>query len=321
MSAQGNLVTFALFTYNQERFIREAVEGALAQDYSPLEIILSDDCSTDRTFDVMSEMVYSYRGPHQITLIRNEKNLGIGGHVDKVLRMSQGSWVVMAAGDDISLPTRTRRTMDRALDTSHQVDCVAVQLARIDEEGQKTGVVVNNASQIGASTLRGAGLAYSRRVIEEFGELNQALQNEDIPLLARAFLLSSVGLVTEPLVLYRSHMGNKGERNRSWKHLDNRWIVSKCSNAKRMVVVSKQIETDTLGRDPSRIPDYATIMFAGRKAAVLLHILENGYPKSLSDAITLASHADLLKILVGLIVVRFKAIINRLLSDRGEQSG
>jgi len=46
------LITFALFAYNQERFIREAVQGAFSQTYSPLEIIMSDDCSKDRTFDI-----------------------------------------------------------------------------------------------------------------------------------------------------------------------------------------------------------------------------------------------------------------------------
>jgi glycosyltransferase involved in cell wall biosynthesis len=51
-----SLVTFALFAYNQEKYIREAVEGALAQTYEPLEIILSDDCSSDRTFETMREM-------------------------------------------------------------------------------------------------------------------------------------------------------------------------------------------------------------------------------------------------------------------------
>ena len=48
------LITFALMAYNQEQLIEEAVAGALAQTYSPLEIILSDDCSTDRTFSIMS---------------------------------------------------------------------------------------------------------------------------------------------------------------------------------------------------------------------------------------------------------------------------
>lgn len=44
-ASQAPLVTFALFAYNQEKFIREAVEGAFAQTYESLEIILSDDCS------------------------------------------------------------------------------------------------------------------------------------------------------------------------------------------------------------------------------------------------------------------------------------
>jgi len=46
MKAQEkSLITLALVAYNQERFISEALEGAFAQTYSPLEIILSDDCS------------------------------------------------------------------------------------------------------------------------------------------------------------------------------------------------------------------------------------------------------------------------------------
>jgi hypothetical protein len=46
------LVTFALFAYNQEKYIREAVEGAFAQTYEPIEVILSEDYSTDRTFEI-----------------------------------------------------------------------------------------------------------------------------------------------------------------------------------------------------------------------------------------------------------------------------
>ncbi|MEO5658257.1 MAG: glycosyltransferase, partial [Polaromonas sp.] len=46
------LVTFVLFAYNQKKFIAEAVNGALSQTYSPLQIILSDDASTDGTYEV-----------------------------------------------------------------------------------------------------------------------------------------------------------------------------------------------------------------------------------------------------------------------------
>ena len=59
------LVTFALLAYNQERFVREAVRAAFEQTYRPLEIILSDDCSQDGTFEVLMNMAQSYTGPHK----------------------------------------------------------------------------------------------------------------------------------------------------------------------------------------------------------------------------------------------------------------
>ena len=73
--SQRPLVTFALFAYNQERFIREAIEGAFAQTYEPLEIILSDDCSADRTFEIIQENAAAYLGPHSVFTYRTPYNL------------------------------------------------------------------------------------------------------------------------------------------------------------------------------------------------------------------------------------------------------
>lgn len=48
------LVTFAVIVYNQECFIEEAIEGVFTQIYyHPLEIILSDDCSNDHTYQII----------------------------------------------------------------------------------------------------------------------------------------------------------------------------------------------------------------------------------------------------------------------------
>lgn len=100
------LATFVLFAYNQEKYVREAVEGALAQTYSPLEIILSDDCSPDGTFAIMQEMAAAYRGPHMVRAVQTPRNLGLIQHVLLRGREAQGEVVVVAAGDDISLPER-----------------------------------------------------------------------------------------------------------------------------------------------------------------------------------------------------------------------
>lgn len=102
------LVTFALFAYNQERYIREAVEGAFAQTYEPLEIILSDDCSTDRTYEIIEELAAKYEGPHKLIVRRSTKNRGLGLHIYDVTNLATGSIIVVAAGDDISLPMRSQ---------------------------------------------------------------------------------------------------------------------------------------------------------------------------------------------------------------------
>ncbi len=102
------LITFILFAYNQECFIRDAIEGALSQTYSPLEIILSDDCSTDSTFLIMKEMVTNYNGQHKIVINQNENNIGLCAHINRCVELSQGELLVGAAGDDVSLPERWR---------------------------------------------------------------------------------------------------------------------------------------------------------------------------------------------------------------------
>ncbi|MDI5920994.1 glycosyltransferase [Halomonas sp. LR5S13] len=101
------LITFVLFAYNQEEYIREAVEGAFSQTYEPLEIILSDDCSQDQTFKIMQELAEDYVGPHKVRVVQTAHNIGVVAHVLLRGKEASGDIVVVAAGDDISLPVRT----------------------------------------------------------------------------------------------------------------------------------------------------------------------------------------------------------------------
>lgn len=49
------LITLAILTYNQAKYIAEAIDGALSQCYHPLEIIISDDCSQDVTYQIIKK--------------------------------------------------------------------------------------------------------------------------------------------------------------------------------------------------------------------------------------------------------------------------
>lgn len=106
------LVTFALFAYEQEELIKEAIEGALAQAYQPLEVIISDDCSKDSTFETIQKLLSAYRGPHRVVARRAISNQGVIDHILSVARISLGELIIVAAGDDISYPHRSKVIVD-----------------------------------------------------------------------------------------------------------------------------------------------------------------------------------------------------------------
>ncbi len=203
------LVTFALFAYNQEAYIREAVEGAFAQTYSPLEIILSDDCSADRTFEIMQEMAAEYRGPHQVRVRRSMPNLGLIKHIDAVAQMANGRIIVMAAGDDISLPHRVDRLAQVFLlnRSAHAVlsDFEVIGTAAKRDRGLRTSRVVPTTELLisaGGAQI-GATYAYSRDSFEKFGPIAPGVTDEDRILPFRASLLGKVFYLHEVLVQYR----------------------------------------------------------------------------------------------------------------------
>ena len=209
------LVTFALMAYNQERFIREAVEGAFAQTYSPLEIILSDDCSADSTFEIIRDLAAGYRGPSSILLNRNDQNLGNSAHLNKVMELSKGSIVIAAAGDDISLPQRSARIAQRMLSKEEDIYSLFSDAIMISEDGTEQGLLNAKVEawmrepsrfvRAGLHGVPGACHAWRRELIDRFGPLNKNVAYEDAVIPFRALLLGQIERIPEVLVRYRVH--------------------------------------------------------------------------------------------------------------------
>lgn len=236
--ADRPLVTFALFAYNQEPFIREAVEGAFAQTYEPLEIILSDDCSTDGTFRIMQEMAEQYVGPHTLILNRNPVNLGlqgIGAHINQVFDLSRGELFVLAAGDDISLPERAAKLVEtwiaagRPQGSIHSA--VEVFLDRNHGGTVHEGLKDYNRQSVvdciraGGKGVTGASHAVTRGVFERFGPLPDDTLTEDLTLAFRSLLIGDVVYCPRVLLRYRRSGDNlSGSENytNAWRW--NRWI-------------------------------------------------------------------------------------------------
>ena len=212
------LVTFAILAYNHERFIGAAVEGALAQSYEPLEIIVSDDASTDRTFAIVEQAVAGYSGPHQIVLNRNPKNLGIGGNVNRVMELATGSLVVAAAGDDVSLSGRVEANV-RAWERNGMCPgSIYSDVILVDEEGRPqggrefpydAGIGFDEFIAESAPGVMGCSHAWTRDVFDRFGPMLPGTVFEDRVIPFRSFLIGKIIHIPEKLVEYRIHRHNQ----------------------------------------------------------------------------------------------------------------
>lgn len=201
------LVTFALFAYNQEQYIREAVEGAFSQTYSPLEIILSDDCSSDRTFDVIRTMAAEYQGGHRIIVRKSEKNRGLLAHINDVFQSASGEIVVVAAGDDISLPDRTLLSAN-AFASHRDLKAIFTDFIEVGESPVRISmnveiIPIEKIAFNGGGVGKGATYAYHRDCFMTPTLLPHSLLSEDRILPLRAAMLGSVGQINVPTVIYR----------------------------------------------------------------------------------------------------------------------
>src|SRR6266700_1757044 len=134
------LISYVVATFNQKDYIREAVESAFAQTYSPLEIIISDDCSKDGTFEIAQAMAAAYRGPHTVRLNQNQSTLGIGGHTNRLMELCRGELIVVAAGDDVSLPNRTEVIRQAWEHSGRQATSIFSCYTTINQDGTVRGI-------------------------------------------------------------------------------------------------------------------------------------------------------------------------------------
>ncbi len=225
-STERPLISFVLLAYSQERFVAEAVQAALSQTYSPLEVILSDDCSPDRTFDIMQKITATYQGPHTIVLNCNEQNLGLAGHINRVMEIVKGKMIVVAAGDDVSRPDRVERTYAVYAASDGQAKSIFGNAIIVDEWGEEhtlylpTGTHSHDTLSAHWMAQRTTGVlgcthAWDREVFDAFGPIDTSIYQEDLIIPWRSALLGHVEYIDDVLVAYRLHSSNMQFRPRS----------------------------------------------------------------------------------------------------------
>jgi glycosyltransferase involved in cell wall biosynthesis len=121
MSPKLPKVSVFVPTYNQRRFVREALDSVLAQDYPNLEIVVGDDGSVDGTREILLD--YQKEHPQLITLLLSPKNEGITANCNKILERCNGEYLALFAGDDVWLPGKLHRQVELMQGNRQAVVC------------------------------------------------------------------------------------------------------------------------------------------------------------------------------------------------------
>jgi glycosyltransferase involved in cell wall biosynthesis len=303
------LVSMLLIAYRQSDTVHEAIEGALAQTYSPLEIIISDDASGDDTFAHMQAAVADYHGPHKIILSRNEVNMGIGAHLSHLVTISAGELLFVTAGDDVSLPQRCEKVVAAWRASDCKLDLIASALVDIDEGGALHGEIVPSPLQDWHSLddwvarpphVVGAAQAWTRRLFERFGALPPGTVAEDLILVFRAIASGGALTLREPLVRYR-----RGGLSRRVRSMSANEVVQKLLKNNKHALV----ETEQLLRDAARV-NASAVVFANLEAKLARErfIAELFAQRSLADSIRLVLQSSAVPITLRLRLWCYAAI-------------
>ncbi|PSO83704.1 MAG: hypothetical protein BRC41_11810, partial [Cyanobacteria bacterium QH_9_48_43] len=103
MSEPFSKISVVMPVYNGANYIREAVESILNQTFTDFEFIVIDDCSTDRSWEILTKYANQ---DQRVKLFKNEENLGVTKSLNKGLKLAQGDYIARQDADDVSLPER-----------------------------------------------------------------------------------------------------------------------------------------------------------------------------------------------------------------------
>jgi glycosyltransferase involved in cell wall biosynthesis len=175
------LVSIVVITYNSSKYVIETFESAKAQTYKNIELIVSDDASTDNTVDICRKWIDENKKRFARTeLIVAKRNTGIPSNCNRGVKAAKGEWVKLIAGDDINMKDAIGQNISFVRGAEEPLAFVFSGIKRIDENGQDYHAKTPNNNTSNAFFRKNAN--------EQYKDLIKGNKNIFIPA-ASSFLL------------------------------------------------------------------------------------------------------------------------------------
>ena len=255
-----------MMTYNCEKYIDQSLKSVLRQQTTfPFEIIISDDASTDKTYQIITDIAENH---DFIKLQKNNDNLGILKNFFETLHRCKGEYVFDLAGDDwLSNPYALQTLVDE-LDQNPNYSFVD---SGFDCYYERSGIIKSFINQnivtsakedyitrhkvYGTSFM---GCCYRKSSIEKYVNFNeyrnQQIDFEDYPILTDLMMNSDFGLIPKVLSVYRKHRDSHSHRAESYLRA-KLYFAEKYNYSKAEVTKIHQIHYDHMLHNASLISD------------------------------------------------------------------
>jgi glycosyltransferase involved in cell wall biosynthesis len=203
-------------SYNYARYLRHAIESVLVQSYTDFEVIITDDCSTDESREILAEYE---RLDSRVVCILHKENRGVAGARNSAFAASSGAFIAMCDADDVWLPHKLHAQVD-CFRRNSGAGLVHADATLIDPRGNLTGQ--SFSSVFHGKRQRTAGILFDelcrrnflcvptvivrREALEYAGGFDEQLRFlEDWVCWTTIARKYPFGYVDEPLAHYRIH--------------------------------------------------------------------------------------------------------------------
>jgi glycosyltransferase involved in cell wall biosynthesis len=219
-------VSILIPTYNYARYLPEAIESILNQDFSDFEVIIADDASSDNTVDVCA--TYAEKDS-RIRFFRHEQNLGMVENWNWCLQQATGKYIKYMLADDKFLRPYALSRLVESIDKSSDISLVTSARVLIDDDSQITGVwnllglrsrVFSGKKAIRRCLTRGVNLigepsaVLFRREHAKRGFDPAYRQLVDLEMWLHLLQQGDFIYISEPLCCFRKHSQQQTEVNR-----------------------------------------------------------------------------------------------------------
>lgn len=218
------LVSVICLCYNQNRFVREAIESVINQSYTPVQLIIVDDASTDGSRETIKQVKEQYP---QVEVLMLDENVGNCRAFNRGLALAKGDYLIDLAADDILLPERIKTGVEVLAKAGDEYGVHFSDAELIDEQGK---FISRHSSKYPHNTIPQGDVyaeiiqryficpptvMFRKVVMDGLGGYDEALTYEDFDFWIRSSRIWKYSYTPEVLVkkrMVRNSLGSRQEK-------------------------------------------------------------------------------------------------------------